>query len=50
MESGRRSPLYCSSHRAARFALALATGQERSRFYYLHGGPEIALRNENECN
>ena len=39
---GRRSPLYRSSHLAARFALGLATGQEWSHFYYLNGGSEIA--------
>ena len=39
---GRRSPLYRSSHLAARFALGLATGQEWSHFYYLNGGAEIA--------
>ena len=38
----RRSPLYRSSHLAARFALGLATGQEWSHFYYLNGGAEIA--------
>ena len=40
--TGRRSPLYHSSHLAARFALGLATGQEWSHFYYLNGGAEIA--------
>ena len=39
---GHRSPLYRSSHLAARFALGLATGQEWSHFYYLNGGSEIA--------
>jgi hypothetical protein len=39
---GHRSPLYRSSHLAARFALGLATGQEWSHFYYLNGGAEIA--------
>ena len=39
---GHRSPLYQSSHLAARFALGLATGQEWSHFYYLNGGAEIA--------
>ena len=42
MEPGHRSPLYRSSHLAARFALGLATGQEWSHFYYLNGGAEIA--------
>ena len=42
LEPGYRSPLYRSSHLAARFALGLATGQEWSRFYYLNGGAEIA--------
>ena len=42
LEPGHRSPLYRSSHLAARFALGLATGQEWSRFYYLNGGTEIA--------
>ena len=42
MEPGHRSPLYRSSHLAARFALGLATGQEWSHFYYLNGGSEIA--------
>ena len=42
LEPGHRSPLYRSSHLAARFALGLATGQEWSHFYYLHGGAEIA--------
>ena len=42
LEPGRRSPLYRSSHLAARFALGLATGQEWSHFYYLNGGSEIA--------
>ena len=42
LEPGRRSPLYRSSHLAARFALGLATGQEWSHFYYLNGGAEIA--------
>ena len=42
LEPGHRSPLYRSSHLAARFALGLATGQEWSRFYYLNGGAEIA--------
>ena len=41
-EPGHRSPLYRSSHLAARFALGLATGQEWSHFYYLNGGAEIA--------
>ena len=39
---GHRSPLYRSSHLAARFALGLATGQEWSHFYYLNGGAETA--------
>ena len=38
---GHRSPLYRSSHLAARFALGLATGEEWSHFYYLNGGAEI---------
>ena len=42
LEPGHRSPLYRSSHPAARFALGLATGQEWSHFYYLNGGAEIA--------
>ena len=42
LEPGHRSPLYQSSHLAARFALGLATGQEGSTFYYLNGGAEIA--------
>ena len=42
LESGHRSPLYRSSHLAARFALGLAAGQEWSHFYYLNGGAEIA--------
>ena len=42
LEPGHRSPLYHSSHLAARFALGLATGQEWSHFYYLNGGAEIA--------
>ena len=42
LEPGHRSPLYRSSHLAARFALDLATGQEWSHFYYLNGGAEIA--------
>ena len=42
LEPGRHSPLYRSSHLAARFALGLATGQEWSHFYYLNGGTEIA--------
>lgn len=42
LEPGHRSPLYRSSHLAARFALGLTTGEEWSRFYYLHGGAEIA--------
>ena len=42
LEPGHRSPLYRSSHLAARFALGLATGQEWSHFYYLGGGTEIA--------
>ena len=42
LEPGHRSPLYYSSHLAARFALGLATGQEWSHFYYLNGGGEIA--------
>ena len=42
LEQGHRSPLYRSSHLAARFALGLATGQEWSHFYYLNGGAEIA--------
>ena len=42
LQPGHRSPLYRSSHLAARFALGLATGQEWSRFYYLNGGAEIA--------
>ncbi len=42
LEPGHRSPLYRSSHLAARFALGLATGQEWSHLYYLHGGAEIA--------
>ena len=42
LEPGHRSPLYRSSHLAARFALGLATGQEWSHFYYLNGGTEIA--------
>ena len=42
LEPGHRSPLYRSSHLAARFALGLATGQEWSHFYYLGGGAEIA--------
>ena len=42
LEPGHRSPLYRSSHLAARFALGLATGQEWSHFYYLNGGAEIA--------
>ena len=43
LEPGYRSPLYRSSHLAARFALGLATGQECSHFYYLNGGAEIAM-------
>ena len=42
LEPSHRSPLYRSSHLAARFALGLATGQEWSHFYYLNGGAEIA--------
>ena len=42
LEPAHRSPLYRSSHLAARFALGLATGQEWSHFYYLNGGAEIA--------
>jgi len=42
LEPGHRSPLYRSSHLAARFALGLAAGQEWSNFYYLNGGAEIA--------
>ena len=42
LEPGHRSPLYRSSHLAARFALGLATGQEWSHFYYLNGSAEIA--------
>ena len=42
LEPGHRSPLYRSSHLAARFALGLAAGQEWSHFYYLNGGTEIA--------
>lgn len=42
LEPGHRSPLYRSSHLAARFALGLAAGQEWSHFYYLNGGGEIA--------
>ena len=42
LEPSHRSPLYRSSHLAARFALGLATGQEWSHFYYLNGGSEIA--------
>ena len=42
LEPGHRSPLYRSSHLAARFALGLATGQEWSHFYYLNSGTEIA--------
>ena len=42
LEPGHRSPLYWSSHLAARFALGLATGQEWSHFYDLNGGAEIA--------
>lgn len=42
LEPDHRSPLYRSSHLAARFAMGLATGQEWSHFYYLHGGAEIA--------
>ncbi len=42
LEPGHRSPLYWSSHLAARFALGRATGQEWSHFYYLNGGSEIA--------
>ena len=42
LEPGHRSPLYRSSHLAARFALGLATGQEWIHFYYLNGGSEIA--------
>ena len=42
LEPGHRSPLYRSSHLAARFALGLATGQEWSHFYYLNSGAEIA--------
>ncbi len=42
LEPGHRSPLYRSSHLAARFALGLATGHEWSHFYYLNGGAEIA--------
>ena len=42
LEPGHRSPLYRSSHLAARFVLGLATGQEWSHFYYLNGGSEIA--------
>ena len=37
---GHRSPLYRSSHLAARFALGLATGQEWSHFYYLSAGAD----------
>ena len=42
LEPDHRSPLYRSSHLAARFALGLATGQEWSHLYYLNGGAEIA--------
>ena len=42
LEPGHRSPLYRSSHLAARFALGMATGEEWSAFYYLNGGGEIA--------
>ena len=42
LEPSHRSPLYRSSHLAARFALGLATGQEWSHLYYLNGGAEIA--------
>ena len=42
LQPGHRSPLYRSSHLAARFALGLAAGQEWSHFYYLNGGAEIA--------
>ena len=42
LEPSHRSPLYRSSHLAARFALGLAAGQEWSHFYYLNGGAEIA--------
>ena len=42
LEPGHRSPLYRSSHLAARFALGFAAGQEWSHFYYLNGGVEIA--------
>ena len=42
LEPGHRSPLYWSSHLAARFALGLATGQEWRHFYYLNGGAETA--------
>ena len=42
-QPGHRSPLYQSSHLAARFALGLATvGEQWNHFYYLNGGAEIA--------
>ena len=42
LEPGHHSPLYQSSHLAARFALGLATGEEWSVFHYFNGGSEIA--------
>ena len=42
LEPGHRSPLYQSSHLAARFALGLTVGEQWNHFYYLHGGTEIA--------
>ena len=42
LEPGHRSPLYQSSHLAARFALGLTVGEQWNHFYYLNGGAEIA--------
>ena len=42
LEPGHRSPLYRSSHLAARFALGLTVGEQWNHFYYLGGGAEIA--------
>ena len=42
LEPRHRSPLYRSSHLAARFALGLTVGEQWNHFYYLHGGSEIA--------
>ena len=42
LEPRHRSPLYRSSHLAARFALGLTVGEQWNHFYHLHGGSEIA--------